>query len=254
MPVGRRGPDDAQVPCAHQGKLQGPRDGGGREGQRVDIRFEGLQLVLDTHPKLLLFVDDQKAQVLELHAFAHNGMRADQDVHLPAFHLFQGFRQGLARLESVDELHGDRELAQTSAEALVVLHGQDGRGHQHGHLLAVARRSEGRPDGDFRFAKTHIAADQSVHRNGLEHVLLDGLARGILVGRVFVHEAGLQCVLQVAVVGVGMARCGLPLGIQLQQVVGNLLDPALGFLLGLGPCGGPELVDLGLGPFLGAVL
>ena len=60
--------------------------------------------------------------------------------------------------------------------------------------------------------------------------------------------------LQVPVLGVGVSRGGLPLGVELQEVVGHLLDAALGLLLGLGPGVGAELVDFRLGAFLAAVL
>ena len=81
--VGRRRADDAQVARAHQGELERPGDGGGRQRQRVDVGLEGLQLVLDADPKLLFFVDDKQAQLFELDALPHQGVRADQDVGFP---------------------------------------------------------------------------------------------------------------------------------------------------------------------------
>ena len=254
VPVGRRGADDAQVARAHQGELERPGNRRGGEGQGVDVGLERLEFVLDAHPKLLFLVNHQQAQVLEFDALADEGVRADQDVHLARLHALQGLGQRFARLEAVDVLHGDGELAQASAEALEVLHRQDGRRHEHGHLFAVACRTEGRPNRDFRLPEAHISAHEAVHGCGLEHVFAHGLCGGVLVGGVFVHEARLQRVLQVAVFRIGVARGGFALGVELQEVVGDLLDTALGLLLGLGPGVGAELVDFGLGAFLAAVL
>jgi hypothetical protein len=41
-----------------------------------------------------------------------------------------------------------------------MLQREDGGGHQHGHLLAVAHGLERRADRHFRLAEAHIAADQ----------------------------------------------------------------------------------------------
>ena len=221
--------------------------------KRVDVGLECLELVLDADPELLFFVDDQQAQLFELDALPHQGVRADQDVGLPGFDLFQRFGQRLARLESVDVVDGDGEIPEAPAEALEVLHRQDGRRHEDRHLLAVAGRAEGGADGDLGFAKPDVPTHQPVHRRRLQHVFTHGLARGVLVRRVLVHEAGFQRVLQVAVLGVGVPGRRLALGVELQEVVGDLLDPALGLLLGLGPGVGAQLVDFGLGAFLGAV-
>ena len=54
-----------------------------------------------------------------------------------------------------------------------MLLGQDGRRHQHRHLLAVHDRLEGRPDGHLGLAVADVAAEQAVHRLGLSPCPLD---------------------------------------------------------------------------------
>ena len=81
MPVGWRRADDAQVARTHQRELQRPGNRRRREGKGVDVGLERLEFVLDAHPKLLLLVNHQQAEVLEFHALADEGVRADQDVH-----------------------------------------------------------------------------------------------------------------------------------------------------------------------------
>ena len=55
-----------------------------------------------------------------------------------------------------------------------MLFGQQSGGYQHRHLLAVHRRNERGTQRDFGFTKTHIAANQSVHRFAALQVIDDG--------------------------------------------------------------------------------
>ena len=78
-----------------------------------------------------------------------------------------------------------------------MLHGQDGRRTQEGHLFVVDHRLEGRTDGNLGLAKADISAQQTVHRTIAFHVLLDlhdrlFLIRGQLIGELifkfFLHR------------------------------------------------------------------
>ena len=73
--VGRRCLDDAQVAGAHQRELQRARYGRCRHGQRIDIGLQLAQLLLGGDAELLFLVDDEQAEVLELHALADELMR-----------------------------------------------------------------------------------------------------------------------------------------------------------------------------------
>ena len=251
--VGRRGADDAEVARAEQAELQRARDGRGGEGERVHRGAQGLQLVLHVHAELLLLVDDQQAQVLVHHVLAHQPVRADQDLDLPLLQVAQDLLLLLRAAEAVDVFHPHGQALHALLEALVVLQRQDGGGHQHGHLLAVAGGLEGGADGDLGLAEAHVAADQPVHGRAAFQVLLHVQRGLLLVGGVLVDEAGLQLVLQVVVRREGVAGLGLAFGVELDQVEGELLDLLLGALLQVLPRRGAQLAHLGLHALLRGV-
>ena len=199
IPIGWRRRNDAEVAGPHEGELQRPWDGRRGQGQRVHGRPQRLQLVLDRHPELLLLVDDEQAEVLPFDPLAHDGVRADQDVNLPSLERLDRLGHLLASLEAVDVIHLHRELLEPPRKAAEMLHREDGRRHEHRHLLAVRGRLEGRANGDLRLAEAHIATDEAVHGHLLLHVLLHRLRRRQLIRGVLVHEAGFQLGLEVGV-------------------------------------------------------
>ena len=115
-----------------------------------------------------------------------------------------------------------------------MLEGKNSSGHQYGHLLAIGNGFKRSAYGDFGFSEAYISTDQSVHRHRTLHVLLDSFRSRHLVRSILKEEAGLQFMLQVPV------RCTLEpnslaaLGVQLDQIEGNLFDLRLRlFLQGL---------------------
>ena len=80
QPARRRRIDDRQVAHAGHGHLQRPRDRRRGQGQHVHLRAQLLEalLVLDAEP--LLFVDDDQAEIAELHVLLEQAMGADDDV------------------------------------------------------------------------------------------------------------------------------------------------------------------------------
>ena len=145
-------------------------------------------------------------------------MRADKDVHLALLDSFQRLFDLLRGAEPVDIGDVARHVGQTLAEGVVVLHGEHGGGHQHGHLLAVAHGLERRSDGDFGLAEAHVAANETVHRVVALHIGLH-LGQGLdLVGGVFVDERRFQRALQVAVGRVGEPLLGFAFGVELDQI------------------------------------
>ena len=126
-------------------------------------------------------------------------MCPDQDVDLSVFQFLEGFGELLAGLEAVDVVHGDRKITQSSREAAVVLHGQNGGRHQDGGLFSVCGSFEGSADGHFGFAEAHIATHEAVHRGGALHVFFDGMDGCSLIWRLLKHEAGLEFVEHVIV-------------------------------------------------------
>ena len=76
-----------------------------------------------------------------------------------------------------------------------MLVGKNGGGHEYGHLFAIRYRFECRTYGDLCFAEAHIATYEPIHGARLLHILLHGLHRLELVGRLFVDKGGLQLML-----------------------------------------------------------
>jgi hypothetical protein len=73
-----------------------------------------------------------------------------------------------------------------------VLLGEDGRRDEHQCLLAVERGRKRGADRDLGLAEANVAADEPVHRARRLEVLLDGLDRGRLVGRLAIRERSLE--------------------------------------------------------------
>ena len=142
---------------------------------------------------------------------------------------------GLA--EAGDHLDPDREVLVALAEGVPVLLGEDRRRDEHQRLLAVQRGGEGGAHRDLGLAEADVAADEPVHRPRRLEVFLDGLDRGALVGRLLVREGRFQPLEPVA--GRGRRRCPrvLPLGVELDQLAGELADRRAG--AGLEQCATP---------------
>ena len=60
--------------------MEGAGNGRGRHGERIDVDLQLAQSLLDRHTELLLLVNDEQAQVFELHALADEFVRANDDV------------------------------------------------------------------------------------------------------------------------------------------------------------------------------
>ena len=125
-----------------------------------------------------------------------------------------------------------------------MLPGQHGGGHQNGGLFAVQDAFHDGTEGHFGFAVAHVAAQKSVHGPGLLHVLLDlGNTAELIVGLgifklifKFPHPGGVG--------GKGVARLALPLGVELNEALGQILDRLSRPGLGLFPVGSPQFGEL----------
>ena len=139
------------------------------------------------------------------------------------------------RFKPVDVIDTAGKRLQPVRKGLVMLQCQDGCGNQHGNLLAFSHHLECRTDGDLCFSKSDISANQSVHRVGLFKILFY-IDRGLdLIRRVFVNKRSLQFSLQIGIRGAGKSGSSPPFSIQFDQLLCNILDPALRFVLQLIP-------------------
>ena len=137
----------------------------------------------------------------------------------------------------------DRETGVPVGEGGVVLLDQQGGRHQDRHLLAVHHRLERGAHRDLGLAVADVAADQPVHRDHLLHVLLDLFDRGQLVRGLDEVERVLQLALPGRVGGERVAAGGLPGGVQLDQLGGDLADGPAGPALALDPVGAAHPVQ-----------
>ena len=123
-------------------------------------------------------------------------------------------------------LDRERVVLQALGERAVVLLGEDRRRHEHQHLLAGVGGLERGAQRDLGLAVADVAADQAVHRALGLHVDLDELDRLALVGGLLVGEGGLELAQPVGVRRVGEAGAAAALGVQVQQLAGELLRRA----------------------------
>ena len=75
---------------ADQGHLQGPRDRSGGQRQHIHVVFQLFDLFLMRNTEALLFIDDQQAQVFELHILGKDTMGSDHHIHLAFPQAFDG--------------------------------------------------------------------------------------------------------------------------------------------------------------------
>ena len=164
QPIGRRRLQVRDRPHAQQRHVQRPRDRRGRHRQHVDRRPQRLEPLLHLDAEPLLLVDDQQAQILELHVRRRQPVRADEDVELPVGRALQDLLLLLRRAEPRERRDRERELRHPGRERAAVLLGEHRRRHQHGHLVAGVDRLERRADRHLRLAEADVAAQQPVHR------------------------------------------------------------------------------------------
>ena len=195
--VGRRGIDIGEVAGAHERELQCARYGGGAHGEGVEVDAQLLELLFDGDAEFLLLVDYEQPEVFESDGLADELVGADDDVYLALGQVGQyltGLLGGAGARQILDS-HG--KVAQALGEGGVVLEGEHGGGHEHGHLLGVGGGLECGAHGYLGLAEAHVAADEPVHWAVALHVGLDGAGGGELVGGVLVYKGCLQLLLHV---------------------------------------------------------
>ncbi len=214
---------DAHVPDADKAHVECARDRGRRQRQHVHVFAQLFDLLLVTHAKALLLIDDEKSQVLELHPVGEELVGSDHDVYRAVRKTFQDLCRLRRRAEAREQLNVHREVLHPLQERVVVLLGEDCRGHEHRHLAVILHRLKGGPQGDLRLAKAHIAADQPVHDPVRLHILLRVCNRIQLVLGLLVGEHLLKLPLPDGIRREGVSLLLLPLCVQLHQVLSDLL-------------------------------
>ena len=240
-PALRRRLDHGDVADARQRHLQRARDRRGAHRDHVDLQAQLAQQVLLLDAEALLLVDDQQPEVLRAHVAREQPVRADEDVRLALGEaLDRGALVGRGA-EARDVLDRERVVAQALGEGAEVLLGEDRGRHEHQHLLAGVGGLEGGAQRDLRLAVADVAADQPVHRALGLHVPLDLLDRLALVARLRVGEGGLEVAQPVRVGREREAAAVAALGVEVEQLAGELLGGAAGARLHRVPARPAEL-------------
>ena len=246
--VDRRRRDDREIAHAGQCELQRARDRRRGQRQHMHLGAQLLELLLVRDAEMLLLVDDQQREVPELDALAEQRMGADDDVDRAVGQPLLD----LGELGARDQPRGlrdlDREAAEALGEGLGVLARQQRRRHHDRDLPAAHGGDEGRAQRHLGLAETDVAADQAIHRPAGAEIAQHRVDRGLLVVGLLVGEAGAELV-ERPVLGHELRRLAqLPLGGDLDQVVGDLEDaPAHARLARLpGAAAEPVEIDVAL--------
>jgi hypothetical protein len=117
---------------------------------------------------------------------------------------------------------------------------QQGCGDEHRHLAIIFYGLEGCSHSHFRFSIPDVAADQAVHWLSGLHVVRNVFDRFELIRRFFVLKRSLELVVHRAVESIGMACHKLAVGIEVNQLVGHLLDVFLHARGRFGPTGAAQ--------------
>ena len=199
------------------------------------------------HPETLLLVDDDEAELAKLDVGLEQTVRADEDVHLARGGGFEDFFLLRAGAETADHLDSDGVAGHALAEGVEMLLGEDGGRDEERDLAAALDGFEGGADGDLGFAETDVAADEAVHRPGFFHVGL-GVGDGFeLVARLGEGEGALELALPGGVGRAGETGLGLALGVDAEQLGGEVDGGTLGGLTGFFPATGADAAELGFG-------
>ncbi len=193
------------------------------------------------HAEALLLVDDDQAQILEHDTLRENAVRTDHHVHRAGGDFFGNLAGFLDLLEAGEHANLHGKTGETLGEGFVVLLGEQGRGHEHGDLLAVLHGLERGAHGNLGFAEAHVARDEAVHGDFLLHVLLHLVDGGELVGGLVVGEGLFEFALPGGVGREGVASRGLARRVEFHQVGGDFLDGLASAGLSLGPVAAAHL-------------
>ena len=139
------------------------------------------------HTKVLLFVDDQKAKILEPHALGQKRMGAHDDIHRPCPHHLTRQVGLFGADKTAERPNRNREPPEAFSKAAVMLAGKQRGRADHRHLHTRQGCHKGRAHRNLGFAKANIADDQTVHRAALFkvcHHIRDGrqLIISLLIG------------------------------------------------------------------------
>ena len=232
------------IPNANHGYVQRSRNRGGGQSQHIHLILHVFDDFLVANAKALLFIHNEQAQIFELHILGQQPMGAHHNVNLPILQPLQHILLFLGRAEATDHLRRYREAMETLYHRVVVLLHQNGGRCQNGDLLTIHHSFEGGTETYFRFAVTHIAAQQAIHVPVRFHIMGDFLDTLLLVRGQFIGELIFKFPLPRCIRAEGVSFMLASLGIQFHQVEGQLFQSFLHLALLLLPLAATKVVQL----------
>ena len=187
--------DDGHIADTAHRHVQRAGDRGRGEGEDIDVLPQFLEMFLLSNAEALFLVDDGESQITEFYVLLHQSVGADDHIDLAASQLFDDLLLLVGRAEAGEQLYADRITVKAVQYGLVVLPRKDRGGAEQGALLAVGNAFEGGAQGNLRFAEADVAAEQSVHRDGALHIVLDLVTAAQLIFGLFIGEACFKVVL-----------------------------------------------------------
>ena len=204
------------------------------------------------YPEALLLVDYAKSEILKPYILLHKAVGADKYINLAAAKLLEHLLLLTRCAEAGEDVNLDRKAFHPLSEGLVVLPCEYGGRHQNSALLGIHDALECGSYSYLSLSEADIAAEKSVHRLFLFHIIHYLLYAAKLVVRFIVRESAFKVVLPVGILTEGIALCGSSLGIELDKLVSHILDRLFYSGSGLCPLGGVELIELYNAVLLGA--
>ena len=196
-----------------------------------------------TNAEPLLFVDNDQSQVLEAHVFVKEPVGTDDDIHDAGGKVGQHRLDLFGSLKPGERPHLNGKRRKAARERFGMLLRQQGGGHQHRHLPVILDGLKRRAHRHFGFTVPDVPAHEPVHGFGQPEVPLNVVDRFDLVRGFFIIERRIEFMGQGAVLLVWLATDDFPVGIQLDEFVGHVLNGFLDARLGLGPRGASQFVE-----------
>src|SRR5262245_36721030 len=193
----------------------------------MDILAELLEALLVLHAEMLLLIDDEEAEIGELHPLGKKRVRADDDIDIAGGEtlLHFGAPLGADQARGLGDLH--REAAEALAEGVEVLTGEERRRHHDRNLLAGKNGDEARAERNLGLAETDIAAHEPIHGTPAGEILEHGADARLLVVGLFVRKSRRELVIDP--VGRSQHRGAMERAERrdLDQLFGYVADPLL---------------------------
>ena len=151
-------------------------------------------------------------------------MRTYHDVETTGLQPFLNIRNFLGCPQTAYIIYIAREILQTVPECIVMLQSKNSSRNKHGHLLAVGDCLECRTYRHFSLTEAYVSADKSVHRTIILHIPLDGLDRLFLIRCILIHKGRLKFLLKICIRRECKSLGSFTLSIELNQILGDILD------------------------------